>query len=169
MLDLECFTYLNRALESSISPIVILATNHGKTTVKGSDNLVAAHGIPPDLLGRLLIVPTHPYTPEEIRQIVSTRATLEFSTPAPAGLQGGGLVSTMTLSTEALDELTGQGERVSLRYPLQLLTPAAILARSRGRSENIVQAEDVVEATSLFWDAGRSAGVLREANGTFIS
>ena len=29
MLDIECFTYLNRALESSLSPIVILATNRG--------------------------------------------------------------------------------------------------------------------------------------------
>ena len=30
MLDIECFTYLNRALESSLSPIVIFATNRGK-------------------------------------------------------------------------------------------------------------------------------------------
>ena len=29
MLDIECFTYLNRALESSLAPIVILATNRG--------------------------------------------------------------------------------------------------------------------------------------------
>jgi RuvB-like protein 1 (pontin 52) len=29
MLDMECFTYLNRALESSLAPIVIFATNRG--------------------------------------------------------------------------------------------------------------------------------------------
>lgn len=29
MLDMECFSYLNRALESSLSPIVIFATNRG--------------------------------------------------------------------------------------------------------------------------------------------
>lgn len=29
MLDIECFTYLNRALESPLAPIVILATNRG--------------------------------------------------------------------------------------------------------------------------------------------
>jgi RuvB-like protein 1 (pontin 52) len=29
MLDIECFTYLNRALESSLAPIVVLATNRG--------------------------------------------------------------------------------------------------------------------------------------------
>ncbi|GAM84607.1 hypothetical protein ANO11243_026030 [Dothideomycetidae sp. 11243] len=152
MLDLECFTYLNRALESSISPIVILATNRGSTSVKGSDNLIAAHGIPPDLLARLLIVPTHPYSAPEIRSIISTRATLD----------------TMTLADEALDALTKQGESVSLRYALQLLAPAGILARSRSSQGNVVSAEDVNEATSLFWDAGRSAGTLKEANGAFI-
>lgn len=34
MLDIECFTYLHRALESSISPIVIFATNRGKCTIR---------------------------------------------------------------------------------------------------------------------------------------
>lgn len=29
MLDMECFSFLNRALESEKSPIVILATNRG--------------------------------------------------------------------------------------------------------------------------------------------
>ena len=29
MLDLECFSFLNRALESTLSPIVIFATNRG--------------------------------------------------------------------------------------------------------------------------------------------
>ena len=34
MLDLECFTYLHRALESQISPIVILASNRGTCEVR---------------------------------------------------------------------------------------------------------------------------------------
>ena len=34
MLDIECFTYLNRALESSLSPIVIFATNRGLCVVR---------------------------------------------------------------------------------------------------------------------------------------
>lgn len=33
MLDIECFTYLNRALESSLAPIVVLATNRGMCEV----------------------------------------------------------------------------------------------------------------------------------------
>ena len=34
MLDIECFTYLHRALESTISPIVIFATNRGNCTIR---------------------------------------------------------------------------------------------------------------------------------------
>ncbi|XP_042974121.1 ruvB-like protein 1 [Carya illinoinensis] len=34
MLDMECFSYLNRALESSLSPIVIFATNRGICNVR---------------------------------------------------------------------------------------------------------------------------------------
>ena len=36
MLDIECFTYLHRALESTLAPIVIFATNRGTCTVKVS-------------------------------------------------------------------------------------------------------------------------------------
>ena len=45
MLDIECFTYLNRALESTLAPIVILATNRGTCTIRGTDILS-----PPGLL-----------------------------------------------------------------------------------------------------------------------
>ncbi|VDN14163.1 unnamed protein product [Dibothriocephalus latus] len=34
MLDIECFTYLHRALESTIAPIVIFATNRGKCLIR---------------------------------------------------------------------------------------------------------------------------------------
>lgn len=34
MLDMECFSYLNRALESSLSPIVIFATNRGICNIR---------------------------------------------------------------------------------------------------------------------------------------
>ena len=32
MLDIECFSFLNRALESDMAPILIMATNRGITT-----------------------------------------------------------------------------------------------------------------------------------------
>lgn len=61
MLDIECFTFLNRALESTLAPIVILATNRGICTIKGTD-MLSPHGIPVDLLDRLLIIKTENYT-----------------------------------------------------------------------------------------------------------
>ena len=54
MLDIECFTYLNKALESPLAPIVIFATNRGICTIRGTDTK-SPHGIPIDLLDRLLI------------------------------------------------------------------------------------------------------------------
>ena len=77
MLDIECFTYLNRALESSISPIVILASNRGMCTIRGTEDLISAHGIPPDLLARLLIILTNAYEADEIKRIVRIRVTVE--------------------------------------------------------------------------------------------
>lgn len=65
MLDIECFTYLNRALESNLAPIVILATNRGVSTIRGTD-LTSPHGIPVDLLDRLLVIKTLPYSIKEI-------------------------------------------------------------------------------------------------------
>merc|ERR1712037_905615 len=76
MLDIECFTYLNRALESTLSPIIVFATNRGVCTIRGTD-IVSPHGIPVDLLDRLVIIRTMQYTVDEIVQIVSIRAQTE--------------------------------------------------------------------------------------------
>ncbi|MCJ1313382.1 RuvB ATP-dependent DNA helicase pontin [Agyrium rufum] len=146
MLDIECFTYLNRALESSISPIVILATNRGKTTIRGTEDLVSAHGIPPDLLARLLIIPTNTYTSEEIKMIVRLRARTEGYAITDAGF----------------DKIAEHGVNVSLRYALQLIAPAAILARVNGRKE--VDVGEVEECQDLFIDAKRSAMIVNQGD-----
>ena len=54
MLDIECFTYLNALLESPLAPTVVFATNRGKTSVRGADDLRSTHGIPVDLLDRYI-------------------------------------------------------------------------------------------------------------------
>jgi len=108
MLDIECFTYLNRALESAISPIVIFATNRGICTIRGTEDIASPHGIPVDLLDRLLIIRTLPYTQDEIRTIIRIRSKTE-------GLQ---------LLDDAVDYLSEVGVKSSLRYALQLLSPA---------------------------------------------
>lgn len=76
MLDIECFTYLNRALESSLAPIVVLATNRGMSTIRGTD-LISPHGVPVDLLDRLLIVRTTNYNLEDLVKILSIRSQTE--------------------------------------------------------------------------------------------
>ena len=76
MLDMECFSFLNRALETKMAPILILATNRGITTIRGT-KYQSPHGIPVDFLDRLLIIPTDPYEPKEIRQILKIRCEEE--------------------------------------------------------------------------------------------
>merc|ERR1719161_1077804 len=63
MLDIECFSFLNRALENDTAPIVIFATNRGITNIRGT-NYKSPHGLPLDLLDRLLIITTNPYSAE---------------------------------------------------------------------------------------------------------
>mmetsp|Transcript_61050 Transcript_61050/g.163975 ORF Transcript_61050/g.163975 Transcript_61050/m.163975 type:complete len:197 (-) Transcript_61050:1360-1950(-) len=149
MLDLECFTYLNRALESPLSPIVVFATNRGMCTVRGAD-IVSPHGIPVDLLDRLLIIRTCPYTIEEMAQIIALRAKTE-------GLE---------IEAEALVALSSIGDRATLRFAVQLLTPASIIGKTNGRS-NIVLA-DVHEADELFYDAKSSAKLLADNADKYI-
>merc|ERR1711903_360129 len=76
MLDIECFTFLNRALESTLAPIVVLATNRGMCPIRGTE-ISSPHGVPVDLLDRVMIIRTMPYTLEETFQILSIRAKTE--------------------------------------------------------------------------------------------
>ena len=104
MLDIEAFTYLNRALESTISPHVILATNRGLSTIRGTDTdggegIVSPHGIPVDLLDRCLIVKTMPYARPEIKAVLELRAKVE----------------NLSVAAEAIDKLADEGARTSLR------------------------------------------------------
>lgn len=150
MLDMECFTYLNRALESSLSPIVIFATNRGICNIRGTD-IASPHGIPVDLLDRVVIIRTLPYTFTEIVQILAIRAQVE------------GLV----VDQDSLAYLGEIGERTSLRHAVQLLTPASIVARTNGREE-IVKG-DLEDITEVFLDARASAKLLQEQSDKYVS
>jgi len=139
MLDIECFTYLHRALESRIAPIVILATNRGRCTVKGTVDVVSAHGIPRDLLDRLLILQMKPYTSQEVSDIIRIRAQTE-------GIR---------IQEDALMHLSEMAEATSLRYAVRLLSPSSVLAQQSERTDVCV--EDVRIAADLFTDAKTSA------------
>jgi RuvB-like protein 1 (pontin 52) len=52
---------------------VIFATNRGICEIRGTD-IMSPHGVPVDLLDRLVIIRTLPYTPQEMVQIIAIRA-----------------------------------------------------------------------------------------------
>jgi len=149
MLDIECFTYLNRALESTLAPIVIFATNRGMCTVRGTE-VIAPHGVPVDLLDRVMIVRTMPYSLQEIVQILAIRAQIEG----------------ISVDEEAFGYLGEIGVRSTLRYAVQLLTPAKVLVNTNGK-ETITK-EDVEELDSLFYDAKASAKLLIEQQAGYL-
>jgi len=142
-LDIEAFSFLGRAMEGELAPIIILATNRGITKIRGTD-IKSPHGIPLDILDRLMIITTRKYEAEEIREILKIRASEEG----------------VKLSEKALEELTKIGEETSLRYVVQMLTPAQIVARRNRREE--VLPEDVEEVRKLFADVKQSTKYLKE-------
>lgn len=79
--------------------------------------MVSPHGIPLDLLDRILIIITKPYKIEEILSIVKIRAEAEG----------------VKLDDDALAHLSNLGAETSLRYVVQLLTPAKLLAQVNSR------------------------------------
>ncbi len=143
MLDLECFAFINRAIESETAPVVIMATNRGITKIRGT-NQVSPHGLPLDLLDRLLIITTKPYSTEEIKQILTIRCEEED----------------VEMDDEAKDLLTKIGAETSLRYAIHLITAANLIAQKRKSNE--VEMDDISTAYSLFIDVERSKSFLKD-------
>jgi len=150
LMDIELFAFMNRAMESEMAPIIILASNRGFAKIRGTD-VVSPHGIPLDLLDRLLIITTEPYTREEIKKIIETRA-------AEMGL---------LLDEKALEKLTQLGYENSMRYAIQLLAPANELTKLRNGSK--IEVEDVERAAQLFVDVSKSSAYLKEWEDKMLS
>jgi len=143
LLDIETFAFLNRAMEQDLAPIIIFATNRGVTEIRGT-TIKAPHGMPLDLLDRILIINTKPYSGEAIRKIIEERAKTEK----------------INLEEKALEFLTRLGEETSLRHSIQLLAPAKEIAKS-GKKEKITE-KDVKRAAKLFVDVRQSVNYLSE-------
>jgi RuvB-like protein 2 len=99
MLDMECFAFLNRALENPMAPVLIMATNRGITNIRGTQ-YKSPHGIPMDLLDRTLIVPTVAYSGDELARILTIRCEEED----------------VEMADDALKLLTSIASQTSLRY-----------------------------------------------------
>lgn len=143
MLDIECFSFLNRALESEMAPVVIMATNRGITKIRGT-NYRSPHGIPIDLLDRTIIIRTIPYTEKEIKEILKIRCEEEDC----------------AMNAEAVTILTRIATETSLRYAIQLITTANLVSRRRKATE--VTMDDVRKVYNLFYDEARSSRILKE-------
>merc|ERR1712176_61998 len=149
MLDIECFSYLNRALEHDMAPVLIMATNRGITKIRGT-SYQSPHGIPIDLLDRLLIISTSPYTERDTKQILSIRCEEED----------------VEMGDDAMLVLTKIGMETSLRYAIQLITCASLVCRKRMGTE--VSVDDIKRVYSLFLDETRSSQYLKEYHQEFM-
>ncbi|CAN3355649.1 ruvB-like protein 2 [Diutina catenulata] len=149
MLDIECFSFINRALEDDFSPIVMMATNRGISKTRGT-NYKSPHGLPMDLLDRSIIIHTSPYSADEVRTILSIRAAEEE----------------VELSGDALALLTKVGEETSLRYASNLISVSQQIALKRRATA--VELPDVKRAYTLFYDADRSVKYLQDYSSQLI-
>ncbi|KFY04947.1 hypothetical protein O988_00392 [Pseudogymnoascus sp. VKM F-3808] len=143
MLDIECFSFINRALEDKLAPIVIMASNRGNSRIRGT-TYKSPHGLPLDFLDRVVIVSTHSYGKEEIQQILSIRAQEEE----------------VDISPDALALLTKIGQEAGLRYASNLITTSQlIMAKRRAKQVGI---EDVQRSFQLFYDSSRSVKFVQD-------
>lgn len=149
MLDIECYSFLNRALESDQAPVLILATNRGITQIRGTDYR-APHGLPLDLLDRLVIIHTDEYSREELEQILRIRSEEED----------------VEMAEDAADLLVEIAVSTSLRYAIQLITTSNIVAMKRKSPK--VEVVDLRHVYSLFVDVKRSIEFLNEQQGTYM-
>jgi len=149
MLDMECFSFLNRALEDEMAPIVIMATNRGITKIRGT-NYKSPHGIPLDLLDRLIIIHTTEYSEAELKTILKIRCEEE-----DCEIEDNGLT--------VLTKIAGDA---SLRYAIQLISIANLICRRRKGNE--VQVNDIKRAYTLFHDEARTVQFLNEYSKEFL-
>ncbi|KAF1803496.1 RuvB-like 2 [Mucor lusitanicus] len=143
MLDIECFSFLNRALEDDMAPVVIMASNRGITNIRGT-KYKSPHGIPVDLLDRMLIISTNPYEEKEVKEILNIRCQEED----------------VEMTDDAKDVLTRIGTETSLRYSIHLITAANLVARKR--KAPAVDVQDIKRVYSLFLDEKRSVQYLKD-------
>jgi TBP-interacting protein len=142
LLDIETFAFLNRAMEQDLAPIIIFATNRGITEIRGT-TIKEPHGMPLDLLDRVLIINTKPYSAEAIKKIIQERAKAEK----------------IEIEKEAIDSLTKLGLETSLRHSIQLLAPAKEIAKQQKRKK--ITEKDIKKASKLFVDVKQSVSYLR--------
>ena len=190
MLDIECFSWLNRALESDLSPVLITATNRGIAKIRGTQ-YKSPHGLPLDLLDRLMIISTTPYSEDEMRKILTIRyckrRLFVFAGVASMASPGEQVVGVffpisgpfgptamprrceeedVEMEDDALDLLTRIAMEASMRYAIQMITTSSLVASKRKGSA--VEIQDIKRVYGLFVDLKRSTQFLMEYQKDFM-
>jgi RuvB-like protein 2 len=137
------------ALESDLAPVLIVATNRGIARIRGTE-YKSPHGIPLDLLDRMMIISTKPYNDKELKSILTLRAEDED----------------VEMTAAALDLLTRIARESSLRYAMHMIMTASLCAKSRKADE--VDVQDVRRVFGLFSDLKRSMRYLLDHNKEFM-
>ena len=150
MLDIECFSYINRALEAELAPVVIMASNRGNARIRGTDYR-SPHGLPLDFLDRVVIISTQQYSADDISHILAIRAQEEE----------------VDLSADALALLTKIGQEAGLRYASNLITTSTLLSQKRKAKE--ISVDDIQRSFRLFYDPARSAKFVSDSEKSLIS
>jgi RuvB-like protein 1 (pontin 52) len=76
-------------------------------------------------------------------------------------------VENIEIEEDALAHLATVGTKTSLRYCVQLITPAMVLAQTLGKLK--ISIDEVNEINSLFFDAKTSAKLLHAQADKYIS
>merc|ERR1712037_611482 len=127
----HCVSYFARASEHPCHP-------HPSHIVARGTKYKSPHGIPIDLLDRLLIIITSPYKQAEEQKILHIRCEEED----------------VEMNGAAAALLTRIAMETSLRYAIHMITAASLVAAKRKGTE--VTVDDIKLVYSLFSDVKRS-------------
>ncbi|SJL13391.1 related to RuvB-like helicase 2 [Armillaria ostoyae] len=146
MSDTEGLSLLNRALENDLAPLVILASNRGVARIQGTI-FRNPHGLPFNLLDRVLIVNTKLYSEDNTEQIRQMRCQVEDVA----------LIVDATI-------LASMAMQATLRYSVNLISRAQMLARKRKADQ--VGMEDLRRTYTYFMDEKRSVQRWKKQQGS---
>lgn len=111
LLDAECYSFLNTVSELKNSPTVILSTTQALRRAP-ANNGPARGSVPSDLLSRMLVVETEPYTEGQVTQIIRNRVEEEA----------------VEVDEPGIERLAKLAQEHGLRYAFNILSAADVLA-----------------------------------------
>ncbi|KAI5191800.1 RuvB-like protein 2 [Nematocida sp. AWRm77] len=135
LLDVECYSFLNTISELKNSPTVILSTSQSTGVLRGTKEM-SPFSLPADLLSRMLVVKTSPYTDDQIERIIQNRAEEEA----------------VKLEEESVPVLVALAKEQGIRYALNILSASDALSCRTSKS---VTPSMIASLTDIFISEAR--------------